>query len=245
MGKDKLDKINLGSLLISGLAFGLAIFSTWKSCSSENELKETNYKLTSIEYRPKLKFSNPEVIGIELSCDSLPIKKNLDFSDSIGNLPVKVKLSIKIKGANIGNHTAKIIGCFVADTLSEVPIIRQKLNEFNSFQRQHLYKDINPTDTFHTGIDYSPQFIINNKFCIHMLVLYENEIGQIYDTYYWIHYKANEIILPNIQVYGFTKKVMNIYKKELFRTVNFSGDNNYSTPYSEKEKNKIRNFLNQ
>lgn len=243
--KDKsIDKINLSSLIVAIIALGLAVFSTFKSCSSEKEIQKRDYLISSIDYRPRLKLSNPKITMIDLVSDSVPVKNNNDLSDSIGNLYAKVTLKIRIKVTNIGNNSAKIVGYVFTDTISNEQVIkdflkdskRKNINSKDTLKLPYLYKDLTPIDTTFIELEYSPQLILNNQFMIHLMLYYENELGQLFDTYYWVDYNAKPVIVPNPIFYSQDKAMLEKFVKGIFKVVEFKDENNYSSIYSEEER---------
>jgi hypothetical protein len=105
----------------------------------------------------------------------------------------KVKWSAEI--TNIGNSLGKIYATGSRDTLSDNPIIREyflrrtvNLHYWNIEGFPHYYKnEINPGDTTDISTEYEIHYIDIEKqfFTIHMLLLYENDIGNLFDTYIW------------------------------------------------------------
>ena len=55
----------------------------------------------------------------------------------------------------------------------------------------------NGVDTIEIKFEQSIHFISNQKFVLHYLILYKNELGNIYDTYFWVQYELKELIFPN------------------------------------------------
>lgn len=243
MFKMKFRKISL-STIISLLALLLAGISTFRSCSNEEEIEKNNYEIKSLEYRPKLKLSEPKILSIELESDSI---KSQDSTDTVGLFYSKLHLKLQIKITNIGNNNGKIVGYVIADTISKERILKDFIvdksrydnNSTNSLKLPYLYKELNPIDSFNVELDYTPQFILSNKFIIHILLLYENDIGQLFDTYYWLEYNTNDIIIPNPALYSDNKLMLNSISKSIFSSIKFIDENNFSSIYSENEKNEI------
>jgi hypothetical protein len=238
------DKVNLGSLTLAFLAFMLSIYSTFKSCSSEKELKRTNYEFASIEHRPRLKLSNPTITSISLKADSLPLKRTKSIKDSIGEVLSELSLSLNIKITNIGNHTAKFDGYVLSDTTAEDPMLKRLLknpvalknNSKDTLVIPHIYKELSPLDTMNISLSYSPQYIKDDKFIIHLLIFYENELGQVFDTYYWITFQTHYVIVPNPLYFGNNKQMKIKMARAIFKSVEIKDENNYSSPYSDEEK---------
>lgn len=243
---------DLLTLIVAIVAIGLSILSFIKSCTTESDLEKTNYALSSIEHRPRLKFSNPQINLLTLSSDSIPIKLTNDPADSIGDLKVNIEMKVKICVTNIGNSTAKIVGWTIADTISNEPILKQFLKDKNRFKLEskndlkfpNLYQELTPFDSCNIELKYTPQWIKNNKFIIHILLFYENEIDQLFDTYYWIIVKTNEIILPNPIFINNNRDTFNNLQSEMFRIIDIEDENNYSSIYSEQQKKELIEKIN-
>ena len=241
------------TLFVAIAAFGLSSISFFRSCSIESDLKETNYSLSSIEHRPRLKFSNPQINSLTLTYDSIPLKQSTDIADSIGDILVNIKMKVKIHATNIGNSTAKIVGWIISDTLTTEPILKQFLKEDhrnniesnNDLKFPHLYEQLTPFDSCSIELKYSPQWIIDNKFIIHIVVFYENEIEQLFDTYYWISATTNEVILPDTILFKNSPGVLKNFQPDKFKIIDIKDENNYSSIYSEKQKIELYEYLKQ
>jgi len=241
------------TIIFTVIAIGLSCASFYKSCSTDSKLEMTNYAISSIEHRPRIKLSNPQIHTLTLTSDSIPVKKSTDEADSIGNLSVKIKMQVKIRATNIGNSTAKIIGWVIADTLSNDPFLKQLIKDRplnnagtnNELKFPHLYQDLTPLDSCYIELVYNPQWITNNKFIIHVIVFYENEIEQLFDTYYWITVQTNEIVFPNPTYYRNNSLMLKKFQSEILKTVIIKDENNYSSIYSEDQKINLIKNLNQ
>lgn len=241
------------TLLFAILALGISFFSFLKSCSTETELERTNYTISSIEHRPKLKLSNPQIQALTLTTDSIPLKSSTDEADSIGTLLMKIEIQARIQVTNIGNSTSKIVGWAICDTLSTEPILnqfikkRQRNNKEtkNDLKFPHLYQELSPTESCDLALKYSPQWINGNKFIIHIIVFYENEIEQLFDTYYWITVFTNDIIIPNPTYFKNDPVALKKIQSEMLKVIDIKDENNYSTIYSKEQKIKLHESLNQ
>lgn len=243
---------NIGNFVISIIAIGLSLFATIKSCISDKKFEITNYKITSVEHRPKLKLSNPEIVSIELNSDSIPTKQSEDITDSIADITFKVSLKLKIKITNIGNSTAKITGFAATDTISDLDLIRALLfdtdkdhiSKNENFRLSKQLQEIDPLDSVHIEFNYSPMFIADNKFIIHVLIFYENELDQLFDTYYWMHFEANEMIFENPLFYNGDLNKWKKLSRDIFKVVEVKNENNYSEIYSQKQRNELIEHYN-
>ncbi len=245
------ENINIGTFVIAVLAFGLSFWSFTKSCSTERDLKKTNYSLSSIEHRPRLKFSNPQIDSLTLSYDSIPLKQSTDIADSIGDISGNIEIKIKINTTNIGNSTAKIVGWIFTDTLTTEPILKRFIKEDHRYNTEsnnylkfpHLYEELTPFDSCNIELKYTLKWIIDNKFIIHIVVFYENEIEQLFDTYYWISATTNEVILPTEIIFRNNPGVLSNLQPDEFKIIDIKDENNYSSIYSDKQKIKLIDYL--
>jgi hypothetical protein len=251
MNKKITDKINVWNFIISIVAINLSVLATVKSCFSERELKETNYKITSVEFRPRLKLSNPEINSLSFFSDTIPLKQPNDIYDSILDVKGRIKLWLRIKVTNIGNNTAKITGLAITDTISELDVLRQFIKDKSrnrstnkdTFKFPNSFQEIGSFDSTYLDIEYTPKIISKNKFIVHILVFYENELNQLFDTYYWIHFNTNTIIIENPLLFNNDSSKWKKLNNEMFKSVDIKNENNYSEIYTLQQKEElIKNY---
>ncbi|HCE56811.1 MAG TPA: hypothetical protein DER09_03185 [Prolixibacteraceae bacterium] len=234
------------TILIALIALVFSGISFFRSCSSETKLEKINYSISAIEYRPKIKLSNPQIQSFKFSSDSI-LPNNPENTDSIGNVYGKLELKIKLNATNIGNTSSKIIGWIIADTISNSPFLKDIIknrrvvdsNTTNDLKLPHFYQELNPFDSCSLELNYSPQWIEKNKFVIHVLLLYENELNQLFDTYYWLTVQTKESLLPNPFYFRNNPEKLKEFKRGIFEIVNIGDENNYSETYTEKERKEL------
>ena len=242
------DKISIGALFVSIITLWILYNGIRRTSDFNDDLKETNYKLASVEYRPRIRFFNPQVSQIDIKVDSIPPKLNTNIQDSIIGVNATISLQLKVYYTNIGNSTAKMLDIFIADTISNEQVIKDAIQflEKNNTDSLNLSSTPDPNieltliDTLHIDIEHKIQFISNNSFTIHILAFYKNDIEQVFDTYYWIYYKTNDIVIPNPS-YSRKKYLDFINKngKEFLRIIEYKDENNYSSAYSKEESSKF------
>jgi len=240
-------------------AFLLGIVSFVRDCSQDISIEESNYMNMAMKFRPDLKVVNsPEIISFELaSTDKISVSEFYDSqSDTIdihSSLTIKAKLNL----VNVGNARAKVYAFGRMDTLSGDPKIRELL--LNKKGREHSMKfapisdyfwikDVKPDDTTCFNLSHAIKFIEDSKFTVHFIFLYENDVGVLYDTYYWANYTSTPLVLklPEkglMDTKGnliFTSKVDKSQVKEFFK---LSDQNISSKIYSKKEAEDILKFL--
>ena len=196
------------------IAITFSTISLIRDCYQEKNIENLNFKLNAIKYQPRIKVIGDHKINRVWSDSSFnPFSIDQfftkDSTNKILDIPIKVNFHIKsaLKVTNIGNSIAKIIGKIYCDTLTPIPIIRNLLinQEFDKFEDggalfpPFFQNELLPNgvDTIEIKFEQSIHFISNQKFVLHYLILYKNELGNIYDTYFWVQYELKELIFPN------------------------------------------------
>lgn len=234
---------DLLTIFIAFIALVFAGTSFFRSCSYESKLEKTNYSISAIEHRPKIKLSSPQIHNLKFKSDSI-LPNNPENTDSIGKVFGKLELTIKLNATNIGNASSKIIGWIIADTISNTPFLKNFIknrkvvdsNTTNDLKLPHYYQELNPFDSCSIELNYSPQWIEKNKFVIHILLLYENELNQLFDTYYWLTVQTKEPLIPNPFYFKNNPEKFNEFKRGIFEIAKISDENNYSETYTAKGK---------
>lgn len=103
-----------------------------------------------------------------------------------------------------------------------------------------------PGDTLFTEITYKPTFVKDNKFNLHILFVYENELGNISDSYFSILYDNFPMLWEKEWAlnekndrYLFWYKIID-NPKERFKIIDYRKD--FKT-YNEEESEKIKDWL--
>lgn len=157
---------------------------------------------------------------------------------------------LKVQLLNTGNSDAKIIGYVLTDTITDNQVLKEYIKQgktkgvsIDSIFTKHRFHELTPGDTSSISFTHTLRYPIDNKFVIHLIVYYENELGQLYDSYYWLTGQLNEFGFGQ----GFdpkTKKIILIFDKNAFwNIVNFTSENNYSDVYSVDQKETTLKYL--
>jgi hypothetical protein len=109
MSKKKEYNISKASLHVSIVSVCIAIWAIVWSCETGGDLVETNYKIASVEHRPRIKFLNPKLTGLDLTLDPTATVRANQKTDTV-DISMNLKLRLRIKFVNIGNSDAKILG---------------------------------------------------------------------------------------------------------------------------------------
>jgi len=195
-------KINLSFTLIAIIISLIAISIDWRQ---NIRLDKLQYELNSLNFKPVIEVSDVFLTSFRERFDSITFLA--DKVDSTGLIKMKseIETDITFNIKNIGNSNAKIVAAFCIDTISGDDKLRELIyreglthkydssnNEFYSFQQlQPKYKD---KLKFHKKID----FVNNETFAIHLLVLYKNDMGILYDSYYWAKFQKKDLLIDFI-----------------------------------------------
>ena len=238
------DFIALGAVIIS-------IIALCKDCSQNKKIDKTNYSLSQIQNKPQIKIIKTEIIGFELHSEMNPQGTEESYlKHDTTDLGVELELNTRIYLTNIGNVSAKIFGEICSDNTSSKRFLREILKDVkHTVDTTGFIKDyyrnieINNGDT----LKIERKFKISNpnidKFTIHYMLLYENDLDQYFDTYYWARFKLNELVIkeefyPNEQLLH-----LKVARKDLINMIKFIDDYNYTDSYNLKEKKELDKYL--
>ena len=242
------DRIALWALIVS-LFLGMLAFI--RDCSQDKKIEENNYITKALQFRPRLEIlDNPRVSAI----DTFVVSEASQIGDT---LVTKFSLSIicSLNVANKGESMARIYATAWTDTSTGIAKIRDVLLDkkyredfFKSLPVNDYYplKEVQSGDTTYFKIRHTIQYVNGNQFTIHFLLLYKNEAGNLFDTYYWARYATTPITgVPQFKVEN-GKLIFNSIKfaKADFREFLKLTDSNTSTQtYSREQAKDILNFL--
>ena len=183
-------KLFEASNIIAFVALIISMLVFWNDCSNEKKLKDLQFGLDAVNYKPFITISNFRLTDIE--------EPNMDFDKMSSNLNVNIHFDIE----NKGNNLASIIFVTCQDTISGTDIARRrfysslkdkkirtkKINRNNYYDRLNILPGEKRTESFNHTI----HAFKDNTFTIHVLVLYENEIGNLYDSYAWFRLRKTD-----------------------------------------------------
>lgn len=154
-----------------------------------------NYKTNSKIINPDDKFKTK----IEVEFDSTRTKMRFKITGKTDDVYINPKFDLLMKIKNIGDDAGQLIGVFIGSKFVK-----------NTFLRDYYYKQKNIENKSTTSVDSSITTILplqttdylypdlsldfsvnqnDNTILIHLLILYSDGNGVIYDTYYWYTYK--------------------------------------------------------
>ncbi len=247
--------------LIAFTALAFVIISFFRDCCQDRKIEELSYNYQAIEHRPKLIVVHEPVIeSFELrsgelsSSDLIADSDSIDIGQGIVDIPCVLTIRSKLKVTNRGNWLAKMCARFVCDTTSGSDNIREYLlddktreNRFRLLPTEDYFKlkEIAPGDTIDLGFVDKVAFMSDGSFTVHYLMLYENEVGALYDTYYWARYQTLPVyVKPEYKTVDGKLYMRLIYNRQSFKDLLRLEETNPSwNTYSMEEAEDIKGFL--
>lgn len=245
------------SFVISIFAIILTLFSYiylyYRHEKEDERFEVLQYETNGIRYRPKLEIvGKPIIERVILKRDS--VNRSGDFINAYNKLGFTAELNFK----NTGNTDAKILAVIQTDTVSGAAFIRdmllsetmraRKLNKVYLMNEFFLFKEVSRDDTTSFKVNHELNFITNSEAVLHFLVLYENELGNLYDTYYWAKFKIKTEIVGRIEhtILDTTQMIVKtdllFAKKDLRNLIVFKEDNQSSYPYDKDDRDSYIKF---
>ena len=179
---------------------------------------------------------------------------SLDPKSRIPTVELKGKLSItsQLFLKNSGNALAKVFAYVQTDTTSFIPMIRESflrsIRERDSASVTELesLNELLPGDSTVLTLQHEVAFFDSNQFTLHYLVLYENELGNLYDTYIWNRFMINDFPMKAQIASVHAQQLMRlIYPKikagDLVVPVGSPNDSYFT--YDKKDAEEIRSFF--
>ena len=212
-----------------------------------------------MKFKPIIKLSNkPDVVSFNIKfnpskLEEITSNKNLSSNELI-ELDAQLSLKFKMNIFNDGYQKASLILNFIADTLTDVDFMRDviltkridKIEYKNIPAPNYMINELQPGDATELSFNHNIQFFRDRKFTIHYILFYENELGILYDTYFWFVFKMNTLHIQE----DFKKVNSDIYHRYAVtdKSANevFSCEVNRSSykKYSNTEKETVREFIN-
>lgn len=225
----------------------------YRNIQQDQKVESLEYKNDSMNYRPRLEIlAYPFIESIALK--PVSIKPAGEFLNAYSKLRFRAELKFK----NTGNSTGRVLAIIHADTLSGYDNIRAILlsdrrntAKFNIARWKEFFpiKEILPSDTATFKIDHEFDFVSNAQAVFHFLIFYENELNNLYDTYYWARFKLNPVIVGSMKNTMIDSAKMLIRtdvafaRRDLQNAIIFQDGNQSMDLYNKHERNEILKFL--
>ncbi|MBV6640905.1 MAG: hypothetical protein KI791_09305 [Cyclobacteriaceae bacterium] len=193
MSKKKLIKwLTDNFIALSALIFSIIVFAN--DCSQRSQIEEIETRLNALNFRPQLIVDNLKIKSIQGELKSIE-------RDSVNNEPALVfntfyNIEYQIELLNTGNTNASVIATAWTDTIAGHAKLRSVFNDqkspvkIDTTSNYYLYEKVVPQERYYSTAKRKVQFLDDDTFTVHFLILYENDLGIMYDTYYWARYKV-------------------------------------------------------
>jgi hypothetical protein len=191
----------LGLLVtVTGLILGYWYFA---------ETSARYQRARAIQYQPRLiLLGAPHIKSVRAKPEPISLQDSPRWAETPGptipelflkedSLWISSQLTLK----NTGNALAKVYASIWTDTISFTPNIRDNLlrlirdADTTSLRPMDKLIELLPGDSTTLTCEQSISFLDSGKFTIHYLILYENEFGDMYDTYVWSPFKIHDYIM--------------------------------------------------
>lgn len=192
---------------IVAIAFTLVTFV--RGCNFEKNIEKLNFIEQANQYRPHIIFeTSSHIAEMYMTIDSFYIQSE-HYNVLQGSLNIKAILDLK----NIGNVKANLQYFLCTDSLSPYEINRNLFfgsyvfDEIASNKFFNRTFEILPNETKSFTMEKSISLPNDTSFCLHITILYSNDLNNVFDSYHWFHYKYNaEKILKDDTKYYKGKK---------------------------------------
>jgi len=185
---------------IAVLALCVSIVSIVLTYHQGAHMRLLEQETAGMAYRPQLSvFTNP-VVECVLSNPTLLADANPDTGTIAFNLRVDCTLHM----VNKGNSPARLLAYAWSDTAVGTPALRKFLLDpsrrrnlrFEQSSDFYGVREVRPADTLTVAISQPVSRTLPQYFVLHYVVLYENDTGQLYDTYFWARYVLPGVVAP-------------------------------------------------
>lgn len=244
------EKLTLG---ISGALIIISVIGFFRDCSQDNRINKLQYELNANNYKPIIQVDSVTLTDIYETLRPINIQKNIEDTSSTIDVKSNFKTKITFHLENIGNSNAKIVASILIDTISGNEKIRETMfNKNIPFKIDtsgiDFYEKLQIQQQKKKDIIFSHEvnFFVNNTFTMHLLIIYYNDMGMLYDTYYWVRFKKKDLNFTAIvDTWNNNIVGLKIEKNDLNNYLQRIDDNNTYKIYSLKEKKKIEKLLEQ
>ncbi len=183
LGKFVWSKISLGTILTAISLIAAYFYFDYT--------KKVQYTDRQIREKPELKIVKTELVTAHFMSEKFDTNNPPIDSSGILVLDGKVDIKFRFFIANVGKSRADIVGKMFLDTTSGDLIIRRDIESKSKNFEYHKIPDpyypdqeIEAGDTIKDWHTFPIQFMKDSTFTIHYFLVYLNETGQVYDTYY-------------------------------------------------------------
>ncbi|MBI3125597.1 MAG: hypothetical protein HYZ10_14465 [Ignavibacteriales bacterium] len=182
------------------LSILISVIVLMKDYYQNERITQISYLSSAAQFRPNLKIAG----NLKTSISALMSKGQ--GTDSLGarEIPAILPVSIKMKCVNVGNSIARVITTFLTNTKTGDDKLRMLLTDSKNRQNElipvpfnNFYKtqDLSSGDTISIETAHMVTSFQHERITLHFLILYENEMGALFDTYFWAQFEVGPFIL--------------------------------------------------
>lgn len=246
---------------VSGGGFLIASLVAFRQCNQDSKFEEYNFNISALQYRPIIEIIDQPWAknhSFKFNPQHLFDKIQIPMAfpkDSIKDISVEsFDVLLRTKVRNSGNAISKLVLIVGIDTITDSPVLRSLLkNNFRphklipEYFKPEFKSELLPGDS--TIIDYKVSLQLRdtiNIFNYHFLILYENELGQLFDTYLWAMFEnVPTIYQPEFLINPSTNKLFARFKLHDDPASRFKCTVNktYNYIYTREETERINAFL--
>jgi len=195
-----MEKQKLSKPVWSVIAIFISLVSLSYTAYNDYKIKNISFDSEGLQNRPLIEFENKiDIIHYKYETKEPVSAKDL-YQKKLTNLNVVLTIDPELTVINKGVTVAKILCEVVTDQYSGLPEIRKKILSDKIWKS---FREVKRTDEFYKTKDILPGKSLPirlpctlkhinfdlNECTIHYLIIYSNEIGNIYDSYFWVRFK--------------------------------------------------------
>lgn len=192
-----------GHTVTAVAAIIISIISLSWTIYNDSKLEELSYDNRGLRHRPRIVLEKPETFNFSMSAIFPGTIEALE-DPKRENPKAEITVSANIKGTNKSEAVAKIVAEAIMDTPTGLSELREML--LDEEKRKGL--NFRPTKDYYHSIEVLPneehQFdfsrtikaadLEKQECVVHYMVLYENEAGNLYDSYMWMRFNFKKTL---------------------------------------------------
>lgn len=168
------------------VSIGVSVLALLSTHCNTKHVRSVEYRLNSVDHRPEFKFQ----LADSAAQPKYAISKTT-VQDSAVTSTLFVTLRNTLLAVNTGNATASVLAVISGDTTSGTYWLREPSQWTQSApevtEPRFGSELVAPGDTYMIPIDHTFNFIDEeSKGIMHCMLVYENELGGVFDCYTWI-----------------------------------------------------------
>lgn len=192
-------------IIVSVIAVCVSLGALIWNAYQESKIYEHSITIDALSHKPLLEpVEEVELESIGLKLTGKPRKLRGIFKDSVfvvvgETLVIDCDVNGTFKVCNTGNDVATLTYYTILDTISTDDILRKWLlgekqieTRWDTISMDFKHIDITPGETLSLPVKKRFQFVSETgEAILHIFLLYENQFGALFDTYYWVRFRCD------------------------------------------------------